>query len=136
METIIETGIYNFLLGIAAITNITTTIRADIAYESDSVPYIILALNNGGPKIETQLDEVDLRYLVKCVSTNPSHANTIAQAVHDNFKDSQKAALTLTSGWKTHRVQTIQPVRFTEQIDRVQYYHRGYIIRIRASKGD
>jgi hypothetical protein len=45
-----------------------------------------------------------------------------------------EGSLTLSGGWTCYRMQAITPVRYVESVDRITYFHRGHIIRIRAQK--
>lgn len=130
MENEIETGIYNALLANSDITDITSEIYPDLAPASARDPYIIITLNagsvlNDNPALDTTINN----FLVKAVSTNPNSANSLANAIRATLHE---ASLSLST-WTNYRTQAITPVRMVETIERVQYWHRGHIFRIRSN---
>jgi hypothetical protein len=132
MEQIVEQALYAALAADAGITGVTGAIYPDRAPSgANATTYVIFSLAAGTTTNDANDDNTDLRYLVKCVSTDFGKANSVASAIRTLLHE---GSLTLSGGWTCYRMQVITPVRFVETIDRVAYWHKGHIIRIRSQK--
>lgn len=132
MENLVEQALWTAITQDAGITAYTNECYVDIAPASASDPFIIIALNAGNYLRDNANDASDLIYLVKAVSTTQQTADSIAAALYSLLHETP---LSLSGGvWTNYRTQIAQPVRMTELVERVQYFHRGYLIRIRSSK--
>lgn len=134
MEQIVEQALYSALAADATITGVTSAIYPERApVTANTGTYVVFSLSAGATTNDANDDNVDLRYLVKCVSTDFGKANTVAAAIRSLLHENP---LTLSDGWGCYRVQAITPVRFIETVDRVSYFHKGHIIRIQANKAN
>lgn len=132
MERLIETAIYNALLSNSTISStIGTRVFADLAPVSATFPLVLLAFSSGGDDNETDLESVDVLYAVQAIATAAESANTLAEAIRTAL---HRADLTISGGWNSVRCEVQSPIRYVEQVDRKQYWHRGYIVRVQASK--
>lgn len=133
MENLVEQALWAAIRADGTIAAITTKIYVDIAPSTAPDSYIILSLNAGTYDNDISVDGSDLRYLVKAVSNSQQTADNIASALYTLLHENP---LSLSGGtWTNYRIQVTQTIRLTESGDeRQQFFHRGYIVRIRSSK--
>ena len=131
MESLVEVAMYTALLANSNVIAQTSEIYPLFAPATAGETYLLLILNAGGKTNDANDDNVDLRYLVVGRTPSITKALALADAIRQTFNE---ASLTLGSGWSAYRTQIMTPVRQYEEVNRIQYYRFGHLVRIRANK--
>jgi hypothetical protein len=127
----IEKAIRAALTGGTAGPLVSGRVYNEMAPQGAALPYIVMALNAGGKTNRTPTDEGDVRHVVKVISTSASEAAQVAGAIE---ADLHEVSLALDAPWTAYRCQALTVVKYLEQVERVQYFHSGWIVRTRVSK--
>ena len=132
METTARAAIRAHLVGGSAFTAVVSQrVYADIAPAGATMPYVVLSLNGGGYDNDTPLDSADVRMTVRGVSASAQEADTLGNAIRARL---HKAAVSPGDGWSLMSLTEDTLFSYVEQTERVQYWHRGGVYRIRLSK--
>lgn len=136
MQIEIETGLYGHLLT-AVGEMVSSRIVKNLAKVGTAYPYIVYSLNAGADFNLNSGGMVDLRYMIKVVSKDEGSSNgadasdRIAAAIYTALHEVRFSTITPVY---VYRCQRITVVDYSEQIERVQFHHRGGLYRIRASE--
>ena len=141
MQTEIETGLRRQLLTHPTIVNLVDQkVFNEQAPEKALHPFIIFSVNAGGSINATANRYVDMRYLVKAVTTNgdvgansAEVAATLSDAIYTALHEQD---FDLDAEWHLVRCQHLTVVKYVENQERRQYFHNGGIFRVRAYGGD
>jgi hypothetical protein len=129
MDQAIEKGVRATLLANGTISAaVGTRIYALQAPNGATLPYIILSSLAGGEDNDTSVQSGDFTLVVRAVSDSASGALSIANAIYGVLHE---VSLTLDAPYLVARSQRVAPVLYPENTERVTYYHRGGIYRIR-----
>jgi hypothetical protein len=110
---LVGTGIYNGF--------VPASVTAD--------PVIVIGLNAGGMESVTPQSSFDLRYTVKVISRSGNTASLGADTVRNAL---HQANLGTVRGWRMMRCDARAYVEFVEQEEKQQWYHAGWVFRVRG----
>lgn len=134
MIDVINEGFYNKLNGNAVLTALLSSASAIYFGQAPSdaeLPYIVYAHNAGGADHLTPTDSVDMRYVVKGIAATAQAAGAIAGAIRDTLHEQ---TMSLDSPWTCYRLQEDGAVMYPENQARQQFWHSGFIFRVRATQ--
>lgn len=112
-------------VGLGELSNaFVSTVPHDTAY-----PYFSVVYNGGGETNQTPTPEFDVTFLVKCVSDSQTESEAGADTIRDALRE---ADLADQGSYKFYRCQVGTLIAYGEQVDGVQIYHNGYMVRVRG----
>lgn len=128
------TALRTKLAAASAVTSLLSSATAIYRLEAGgtaAMPYIVMAWAGGGDVNDNPSDGLDVRVSIKAVAETASAAGGLADAIRTALHGVE---LTYGGGWKHLQCQHVNPIAYTEAVDRVTLWHMGAVYRLRASK--